>query len=535
MKFSNLVMFSAVCAMAASCSNDEPNITPVPEGNDSGYISLSIGMPTVDSPASRADAAYDQGTEDEYAVRNGRIIVFLRGASEADAQCVCVSDLSGMSWSAGAAGEITTSSRAVAHLGNIDMTNNAAQYSAIVVLNYADNFVFPTQGQTFGSWAKAAQTAPMTISADSKTYITMSSAPRFDTPTSDPITLAPIDKSMIAQSESKLTGSAASVYVQRAVAKVAMTIKDSYAVASTNYSGDKVSIVAWGLDVTNKSNFPVQVTDGLRASYSDIWSKARFSGAENSAFRRLFWAIDPNYDKAIDNDAAIRENFSLLTSSRLSSKPAFAYCRENTFDIRHQLQGQTTRVVFKGQYTPAGMTIGTTFFKVGTAIYDQAGLENLIKAKAPANATVALGTVAGKGGKHSVSEVTVTVNGADADAATKDAIAKSLGLTSATDAGISTYLYGHSYYIARVKHFGDSETPWELGDPTYGDDNAKWLGRYGMVRNHIYDINLNSISGPGEPEIPTPDPNEPDDESDFFIQLDMNVLAWAKRTHNVDL
>ena len=107
-----------------------------------------------------------------------------------------------------------------------------------------------------------------------------------------------------------------------------------------------------------------------------------------------------------------------------------------------------------------------------------------------------------------------------------------MGLTK--DAGISTYANGESYYIARIKHFGDALTPWNSGE-SYGDNNLKYLGRYGMLRNNWYELDVQSVSGPGYPDVPEVKPNTPDDEDDKYIKVSVKILDWAKRSQDVNL
>lgn len=45
---------------------------------------------------------------------------------------------------------------------------------------------------------------------------------------------------------------------------------------------------------------------------------------------------------------------------------------------------------------------------------------------------------------------------------------------------------------------------------------------------------INSVSGPGEPEIPGI-PDEPVNKEHSFINAEINILSWAKRTQDVDL
>ena len=117
---------------------------------------------------------------------------------------------------------------------------------------------------------------------------------------------------------------------------------------------------------------------------------------------------------------------------------------------------------------------------------------------------------------------------------------KAAGTDPITDpiVGIATYKGGESYYIARIKHFG-ALTPWTEGQETYGanneENNTKYLGRYGVLRNNWYELTVGNVSGPGTPDVPTIKPKEPDDESYKYISVSVKILSWAKRSQNVDL
>lgn len=56
-----------------------------------------------------------------------------------------------------------------------------------------------------------------------------------------------------------------------------------------------------------------------------------------------------------------------------------------------------------------------------------------------------------------------------------------------------------------------------------------------MVRNTWYELDVKSISNPGSPDVPVIKPDTPDDENEYYIQVEVNMLAWAKRVQNVDL
>lgn len=141
-------------------------------------------------------------------------------------------------------------------------------------------------------------------------------------------------------------------------------------------------------------------------------------------------------------------------------------------------------------------------------------------------------------GTHYITADNITVKTSETETATITsenitAINTQLGLKESEKVGISTYAGGESYYIARIKHFGDDLTKWESG--TYDENNLEYLGRYGVLRNNWYELTVNSVSGPGYPSVPEVKPNTPDDEDDKYISVSVKILDWAKRSQSVDL
>ena len=145
--------------------------------------------------------------------------------------------------------------------------------------------------------------------------------------------------------------------------------------------------------------------------------------------------------------------------------------------------------------------------------------------------------ISGKAGQHLIAAENITFNKGTGSTTSKvspdvvDKINAKLGLTATT--GISTYLNGEAYYIARIKHFNEL-THWTAGTP-YNGDNKAFLGRYGVLRNNWYDLSVNSISGLGYPEVPEVKPTVPDDENDQYINVEVKILDWAKRSQSIDL
>jgi hypothetical protein len=573
MKIKHYFGLAVIAAMTASCSSNEDLGTAGPGTGTNeagvGYATFTINLPSTNG--TRADnPSYEQGTLDEYDVNDVTLLIFKKaGKSEGEYTFVEKAELGNMApWKAEGSNGITASATITAKLDKVDLTGT--DYYALAILNNttatAGNKVkAPSTDQTYSDWNAAANAVAANFTDTSKGFY-MANAPKFTS--GEPTTLVKIDK-VYATKQKAETNAATTIHVERGLAKVTVAaLPTGKSPTGTKYTEDKVDITAWKLDVTNKSTFPIHKTAGLTEKFTTIWDNvtgtapvtARFVDASNKAFSRVYWGVDPNYSDDLD-EAACENAFNLLEPNAEINGTAKEpqYCLENTFDIKHMLQGQTTRVVFKATYTPNGINKGDTFYKIGNSadLWSETDLVKQIKAKVvevlgveetdiivdlKANKLNEAGTRlltvnnvkikdSSEAGSHAVSPANI------------DDINAKLGLKAAkgTDpiVGIATYKNGESYYIARIKHFGDAATPWNEGDATYGDNddknNNKYLGRYGVLRNNWYELTVGKVSGPGTPDIPTIKPTEPDDESYKYISVSVKILHWAKWSHTYDL
>ena len=573
MRIKHFFGLAVLAAMTASCSSNNELVNG---GNGSGenesgasYASFSINLPT--TSGTRADnPEFKPGETNEYDVFNATLLVFKKGTTAGEGNYTLAEkvDLGSMEpWKDPSETGVTTQAKITAKLSKVDKSGD---YFALVLLNNGSGtdakVTLPSEGDTFSAWNVATDATNFT---DTKKGFYMANAPLYNATDKSVTTLVAIDKDKIFPTEAQASSgeAAADIYVERGLAKVTLTtaIKDEKTVAaSSSYAGDKVKISNWALDVTNKKTFPIHNVDKL--GYEDIWkNEPAKSGPSTQRFvdnnpgtlaKRVYWGKDPNYDKEnlLKTDEAGKTaraaEFTYVTENKdVTADPTKPlYCRENTFNLANMMQGQTTRVIFKASYTPNGFTEedGKTFYKVGTsvALWKQKDLEDHIKAAVSKVFSVtttdditinltADGNNITTAGNHVITAANFTVKGHDVvTKAEEKAVNDKVGLTK--DAGISTYANGESYYIARIKHFGDALTPWESGE-SYGDNNLKYLGRYGMLRNNWYELNVQSVSGPGYPDVPEVKPNTSDDEDDKYIKVSVKILDWAKRTQNVDL
>mgnify|MGYP002677583308 CR=1 FL=1 len=564
-------------ALVGCASNDD--LTP--NGNDNAgkageaYASFKINLPTVSGTRASGTGIPDgtpdfkPGTDDEYAVNDATLLLFKKETEGSKTvykfqETVPLGNME--PWTSSSTEGITTTAKLTAKLTQAEVGSNKGYYALIVLNNNEGTdakITYPNVGDKYSDWSKKA----ITITSTSNNYLKhdkgffMANAPKY-VAGGTPETLVEI-KNVYASKQQAENSTATIVYVERGLAKVSLaTGSDNKHVdiKGGNYDGDKVDIKGWTLDVTNTKTFPVHVTDGL---WKDIWMKTvstpathgatmdRFHDTKLTEFQRVYWGADPNYSKDFTSVTACEGEFTMATKANFKTgedaKKA-QYCLENTFDIKHMVQGQTTRVLFSAKYQPKNFAENETFYKMGNSsqLWKESDVIAQIRAKAqevlkvPASeVTVILtGTDLAKAGIHLITKANVKHGTAEISDEDITAINTKLGFKAASGTdpmvGLSTYVGGVSYYIARIKHFNEL-TPWNAGDATYNDSNIDWLGRYGVLRNNWYELSVNSVSGPGYPDVPEVNPTDPDDVNDQYINVEVKILDWAKRSQSIDL
>lgn len=568
----NLFGLAVMATALVGCSSND-NLNPNANDNagkaGTAYAKFTIQLPTVSGTRTDGDPTFNGGTADEYAVKDAQLVIFEKpgtSSSEGDYTFVETVNIGNLEpWTDNTPNTgVTRYANITAQLNGVSLDKIGGKYYALVILNNGGQtkVKLPESG-TYSEWNVANKVQGAAAFLDSSKGFYMANAPLYST--GEPTTLVPIKGVYSTKAEAQ-TNPATTVYVERGMAKVTVngsdfTIDD----ASSTYNTDQVKINQWTLDVLNKSTFPVHVTTGLKKNFDAIWTTSRFV-ATGSTPQRVYWGVDPNYDKStlttvpecqkefyIVDNAGKTYNGDPSSTFTWSANTTPLYCLENTFNLSNMKQGQTTRVVFKATYTPHNLT-GTdkTFFMIGnnTQIWTKDALVEQIKNKAmemrkstAVDVTIKDKAPLLKGGSHLLSSADVTIKDGLVDLTeTFDyaTLNTKLGLKNTEKdvngnptVGIKTYENGECYYIARIKHFNEL-TPWKSGQ-VYGTDNATFLGRYGVLRNNWYNLTVSKVSAPGYPDVPVVNPDVPDDEDTKFINVEVKILDWAKRSQQVEL
>lgn len=327
-----------------------------------------------------------------------------------------------------------------------------------------------------------------------------------------------------------------------------------------------------------------------------IGSNAVYTTDDDPAvsYYRTYWAKDPNYDLYKPGEFYVVKGIP----ASLNSLGTDAYCLENTFNVANQNQNQTTGVIVKATLTVKGAESDKSFFTLNgdkSTIYTFAKmlektkefyLENADVKAACEDASTGLASEEQLYASDLVVELTnsdgttkVTLDGADdaisdfakakagnytltsiyvKDASAskfKSGVPEALKSTNTTlietiknNVGtVSYYKNGEAYYYVLIRHFDETQTPWKADElaaaglsGSYPDSyqgktaEENWLGRYGVVRNNWYQVNVTGIAQIGDAEAPVI-PGKPDDTREQWIKAEINVLSWAVRTQDAVL
>ena len=572
------LLFSTVLAglMLGSCSSSDDlaggNTPANQDGN--GYVAFTINLPSQSGSSSRANDVFNDGMAKEYSVHDATLILFNGGATEGKSSFVEAHTLSTAPWqNVGTSDDnITTQSKKIVQ----KVTKSITNAKALVILNNNGTLSVGEDGSLkvnntnfTGNYAEfLAKTEATQNKTLTKDGFYMANAPLANgqggsvDPTGTTVTTLTdlTGKIYDTEAEAKL-GTPAEVYVERGVVKV--TLNKGEVAKADNGTTDKVdfAISGWAIDNTNPTTYLVRSTKGFTdwmgyANANCTTNPYRFVGHTQiaSGLYRTYFAQDMNYDT--DATGLQRVEEADFKDAYGDANPQ--YCFENTFNVEHQNEDQTTLVAIK-----AKLNSGKDFYIVGgdqTTLFDKTQLEKLIKNKflsveegwVNANAkdeTTSIGEddLTLTFDKDAAGEITltgVTVKPEKLKDSPADLPANYLDDVKAAVGSVVCYKNGVSYYTVRIKHFGDDLTPWtngELGvkpgsvypDGTKTAEN-NWLGRYGVLRNNWYDITVQDVKGLGSATVPELT-GTTDDELESYIAVRINVLSWAKRTQGAIL
>lgn len=564
-----------------------------------GFVKMSLNLPTDNNRGSRA--TLDDGLASEYGIKNAYLVLFEGAENDEDAATFKGAyELSNSDFEMVGNNHVTLTKR-IAFANDTKPAEGNKLYALVVLNNNGLFTVDATHTLTFATtnvnatdYASRANfinfsKAIASTNTDGETPfaadvtnngIFMTNAPLCTKPggKADPTdaevkTLADVTNNIYTTEAEAKSKPAAEIYVERAVAKVTVQDKNDKLVANQNIS---YKLYNWAVDNTNKKSYIVRQYDkNWNKLYSDkataasqyrfVWDTPVNPNANVKLYRTSF-AQDPEYDTPAANAANYNQ---MASNAKMTLSTDFGdehpqYCNENTFKVTAQNQDQTTRVVLGVKMSaPGTTTYDADLYTVNgnkEVVYTKATLAERLK-----NILLKESNVKKWTDDHKIEpSFDITFSTTTAGATTiATATFKGKTAAGATEETYSTpyttdfnkalphiirYKGGVAYYAVRIKHFGDSDTPWNkegqdvkpggnsliYPNPSAGASDGWFLGRYGVVRNNWYDISVNKIQTLGDATIPA-FTNYPDDVLENYISVSINVLSWSKHTQGADL
>lgn len=600
MKKTKLLSLALATLMLGACSSEDVvvNEGSVPPGGN-GYLSFAFNLPT--APSTRANDDFQDGQTYEYSVKDATLLLFageneadskFQGAYNLNLPSPPEQPGYNVTTRYSIVQQVTKPGSGEVYamvILNGKASGVVKESGGSWTLNDEQLTLGTTTFSSLYTTAKTMNLAQIANTTDA--CFLMTNAPMFtkqggtSNPTGGQVqTLSVIDRDRIYATEAEAKANpAADIYCERAVAKV--TVKATEGIGTGAVTGTQIASYTfngWTLDITSKQSFLVRnVASASWWNYkANTTNDYRFVGSvglTNTATQtlyRTYWGVDPTYNKNYNASASVDQNdFNTTIGAVPASLTAMgkdAYCLENTFNVANQNQNQTTRVIVAAKLNVTGAnSTDKSFFilndnkdviydekakietMVSTAYLNVPAIRKVLESKLDEGATFDNNdlTVAfnndGNAGYWTVASI--TVKDASKDKFTGDAIPEELTAGNATytaaiasvnkDYNIAYYKGGVSYYGVRIRHFDDTQTPWNVDDPATSypglDSEQNYLGRYGVLRNNWYEVNVTGIRNIGSPV-----PDEvygQDDPQEKWISVRINVLAWAKRSQNVDL
>lgn len=578
MKKISFFALALAAGLMMGCSDDNSLVEGPSTGSSTtgkGYISLAINLPT--QPSARANDKYDDGTPEEYDVKDATLILF------ADDTINSAYSLTLNFSPEGTTDNITTTAKITQQINKISSTD----IEALVVLNNNGMFTVENadlkvngasmKGKSLGGLNDAvnAQIGNNTWTGNgflmSNAVLATAQGGATDPAAATTVTLVPIDAKKIYSTATEANlKPAANIYVERAVSKVTLIASDGTTTDGTPFA---YTIDGWTLDNTNNSSKLVRTADNFNTwkSYfsnaATLTDKYRFVGSvlvgQNIAgtenYYRVYWGEDYNYDTALANSFTTVGGQTVADDALNTNVDGTVarYCFENTSNLTNMLEKNMTRVIVKATFNggkdcyvvdndknklwtleQVQQEVAARLIKEPTFnVWAQQNLKDNTTKLTESDFTV---TLSASAGDCTVTDITLTEAG-QAKFKKDVSLQDNVETLANGEITISKYANGESYYSVWVNHFGQDGTPWDTNETNapeagniYPGGENNYLGRWGMLRNNWYEINVKSIKGIGDPTVAEVT-GETIDKKDSYIAVQINILSWAKRTQNANL
>lgn len=573
MKKKSLMAMLLASALFAGCSSDSPAIEEKTDGT-TAYLNVAISMAQADTRATAdEDNLYASGTAAEYAVANALFYFY-------DANGNFVAEAKGFS-----DGAVDTSdanvdyrSQTMIILTNLD-SENLPSYM-VTILNRPTGFsgtLLPLKdllNQINLDYKTDDGNFVMTTASYARsTYKNEERVPYYVTELSDDMFYSTLAAATAADAKT------VDVYVERLAAKVQVSLSADllsstnttvltatdgskrylHKITGVNENGKNqlqdyyVELLNWGLDGRMQVSY-------MMKHINESWTNTDLGFTwNNETDHRSYWGMSYNYstqghdyfyptkyiEGELEEDSLSELKYiSAAEISRPFTGTNYGYCMENTNSIsliKASYPSCLTSVVVLARIVdkdgnPLDHTLVNFMNKYYTeSDYILTAISQLKLDEVSVDSSRSITLTAKDFQLANVGNGEVFIELSDAGkktlASDDDALINSINdqLKSFNETAVATaYKDGYMYYNIPIQH--------RNGNGAADRDSIK-EATYGVVRNHWYQISINSVSTLGKGIY---DPEEPiivndKDQQFYYIGANVNILSWAKLTQSSDL
>ena len=547
-------MFGLLAGVAfVACTNDDDpaGASPVNGGDEvaavDGYMSLKFAMPG-DNAATRADGWTNEdgflaADADEIAVSGATILFFDGDVQVADPFNTAGYDGTVVGdnapWTAVADGTIDWTHEAVIVLRNA--VKNPT--SIVAILNALPQGVTVTRQTTMPQLLALAGDFRK---ADAKNFVMTNSV--FVVGEGDKAEVqigAPVTDTNVQKTEALAKQHPVTIYVEKVVAKAKLTNGEDTDTGKTTKAGKKISVTVdkWWLDNTNPQSFLVK---NLATSYTEL---GNWSGWNDAANFRSYWATAYGISKNTAEHSEYTKGVAL---------DKVIYAQENTN------QATPTQLVVAATLSVDGAPANTSIVKYLSEVYTAPDFETLLYGLISEKYSTRTGGAGTTDDPYTYASVPKTAFTFDFETNTSETTVKFDG----KDIEDYEAVVSMTYTGTDALYTTDGTTYTEVPKATYDADFASlsrkvqyWDGGatyyftpivhnldvldadknplYGIIRNHLYDITIKSITGLGTPVANTKSgkeiiPDIPVDE-ETYLAAEVKILKYKVVKNEVDL
>ena len=570
-------LFIALAALGfAACAEKIDDNSPVQKGElEESYIAINLMAADVNTRAATDSYGYEVGTTVERVINSAYFFFFDENGN--------AFNVTGNPASApGNVDGVNHLSLTITESTTSGMPNVSDIKEAVLLLSTYKG-VYPSQIVAVLNWtpqnkpytlAELHQVMDNSIGNDTNGYV-MSNAVYMDK-AGNMIDAVPLTAANIKTSEADAKAAPIDIYVERTAAKVVLTAngkvngtdnifdtqKNSTPVLVAGTSSDiDVYVKLLGWERYNDYN-----TSSLLKNINTTWDPTDLGLTWNDIpYFRCYWAEsqdtahDDSFSWTYDNDTKAAKGFQtnygfkVASAADYADRTTYTYCGENTngeaLRTKVLLKGQLMQKNSNDEYEPLELArwygteyAGNEALRIAVAnslkytlyYYDETNSkyisidpDDLIcvegtKVNAEAyEVGFQLTTEAEKKTWYKYSSAEGYKVFGDNAITGNNAVKANEYLESVEPALL--YASGQTYYIVDIKHLGKTGTPSE----------------YGVVRNHVYQIDIEKITGYGSPvyngSSNLENPEYPEVSESSYVAARINVLSWKVVKQGVDI